>query len=108
MKEEKIVCPNCHSEQLTANPRGFSTTNAVIGMVSGEGMVSGMIGSGRIIITCLKCGYRFRPGEGALKGIDEHNNETIVRQKPKEKDNSAAIIIFLIIALVAFLMILFA
>jgi len=29
----------------------------------GVGLVSGFVGAGKIQLTCLKCGHRFRPGE---------------------------------------------
>lgn len=48
--EEKIKCPACGSEQISANQRGWSWG-------------TGFIGSGKIIITCLKCGHRFKPGQ---------------------------------------------
>lgn len=76
-------------------------------MVSGEGMASGMMGSGRIVITCLKCGKTFKPGAGALKQIDENDNKTITIQQPEVKDNSTAIVIFfIVVAMILFLIIL--
>jgi DNA-directed RNA polymerase subunit RPC12/RpoP len=46
----EIQCPKCGSTQISANKRGWS-------------LATGMIGSGKIILTCMKCGKQFRPGE---------------------------------------------
>jgi len=49
---DKIRCPRCKSEQVHAGMRGFN-------------VLVGFIGSGSTVITCLKCGHRFKPGQGA-------------------------------------------
>ena len=49
MEEEAIQCPKCRSTQVSANRKGWS-------------LMTGAIGSGRVIITCLKCGHKFGPG----------------------------------------------
>ncbi|MCL2471626.1 MAG: DUF2321 domain-containing protein [Propionibacteriaceae bacterium] len=41
-------CPKCGSQSLSANKRGFS-------------VVTGFIGAGKITITCLACGKKFKP-----------------------------------------------
>jgi DNA-directed RNA polymerase subunit RPC12/RpoP len=63
--EESIKCPNCGSIQLSADKKGFSGKKAVAGAVLiGEvGILAGTIGSNKTIITCLKCGNQFKPGE---------------------------------------------
>jgi len=48
---EQLKCPKCHSSQVHAEKRGWNP-------------LVGMFGSGRIIITCLRCNWRFYPGEG--------------------------------------------
>lgn len=48
--EEKIKCPKCGSTQLHAHKQGF--------------MRGGLLGMGKIIMTCLNCGKKFRPGQG--------------------------------------------
>jgi hypothetical protein len=47
---DNIKCPRCGSEQVSANKKGWTVT-------------TGLIGSSKIIITCLKCGKQFRPGQ---------------------------------------------
>lgn len=44
-----IYCPKCKSHQYQAAPRGYS-------------LLWGFIGSGKIMITCLNCGHRWKPG----------------------------------------------
>jgi hypothetical protein len=53
--EDPVRCPKCGSGQIHAEKRGWRWT-------------SGFIGSRKIVITCLKCGKRFRPGITASKG----------------------------------------
>ena len=50
--EDKVTCPQCGSTQVHAEKRGWS-------------IMVGFIGSGKIVITCLKCGHKFRPGQQA-------------------------------------------
>ena len=47
--EEQIKCPKCQSTQVSAHKKGWSLT-------------TGFIGSGKVKITCLKCGHKFSPG----------------------------------------------
>lgn len=45
-----ICCPKCGSVQYFTGTRGFS-------------VVTGFIGSGKIMLTCAKCGHRWKPGK---------------------------------------------
>lgn len=45
-----MKCPKCKSPEVHAEKRGWR-------------LLSGFIGSGKIILTCLNCGKQFRPGE---------------------------------------------
>ena len=45
-----ICCPQCGSTEYHAGARGFS-------------IVTGFIGSGKTVLTCLKCGHRWKPGK---------------------------------------------
>jgi hypothetical protein len=47
-----VKCPKCGSDQIHAGKRGWRLT-------------TGFICSGKVIITCLRCGERFRPGKAA-------------------------------------------
>lgn len=66
--EEQIRCPKCGSTQIHAEKRGFKTGRAVAGgIVTGNiivAMTAGGIGKNNIELTCLKCGNKFKPGEG--------------------------------------------
>lgn len=50
--EEKVKCPKCGSTQVHAEKRGWN-------------MMTGMLGAGKIVMTCPKCGHKFKPGGGA-------------------------------------------
>lgn len=45
----QVKCPSCGSLEFSAGNRGYS-------------LITGFIGSGKTVITCLKCGHRWRPG----------------------------------------------
>ncbi len=62
-EDASIRCPRCRSIQLTANPKGFSTGKAAVGvLLAGPiGLLGGFIGCGKVKITCLKCGYEWWP-----------------------------------------------
>ena len=48
--DDKVKCPRCGSTQIHAEKRGWTAT-------------SGLLGSSRIRLTCLKCGATFLPGK---------------------------------------------
>jgi len=50
MSDDRVKCPKCGSTDVHAEKRGWN-------------VLLGFIGSWNIIITCLKCGHRFEPGE---------------------------------------------
>ncbi len=64
--EEKLMkCPSCGSVQLTANKKGFGLGKAIVGgvLTGGVGLLAGFIGSGKVKITCLKCGHAWKAGK---------------------------------------------
>lgn len=65
-EESSIRCPKCKSIQLAANKKGFGLGKAAAGglLLGPVGLLGGLLGSGKVKITCLKCGNVFRPGEG--------------------------------------------
>ena len=69
--EQKIVCPKCNSDQITANEKGFSALKAVgaAAFTGGVGLLAGFHGSKKVIITCLACGNKFKAGEGKLVSV---------------------------------------
>ena len=78
-KEDKLYCPKCGSTQLVANKKGFKTGQAIGGAIltGGIGLLAGFIGSGKVKITCLKCGSEWEPGQlrtRPLPVIDKKNS----------------------------------
>ena len=49
-KDNIICCPQCGSTEYHAGARGFS-------------LLTGFVGSGKTVLTCLKCGHRWKPGK---------------------------------------------
>lgn len=63
-KSTTIRCPKCSSDQLTSQKQGFGLGKAVVGGVAtgGVGLLAGFIGSGKVRVTCLRCGHAWKPG----------------------------------------------
>jgi tellurium resistance protein terD len=61
--EEPVRCPRCRSTQLTANRKGFGLGKAAAGglLLGPVGLLGGFLGSSKVKITCLKCGYTWKP-----------------------------------------------
>lgn len=63
-KEYKSMakCPKCGSTSLSGNKKGYGIGKGVIGayIVGPIGLVAGNIGAKKVIVTCLKCGHRFK------------------------------------------------
>ncbi len=49
--EAQVGCPKCGSTQITSQKKGWS-------------LGTGFLGSNKVLITCLSCGHRFKPGAG--------------------------------------------
>lgn len=81
--ENKIKCPKCSSTQLTSDKKGFSGKKALAGAVltGGIGLLAGTIGSGNLIISCLKCGNQFKPGDD----LDAKNQKDIIARTKNDK-----------------------
>ena len=62
---DQIKCPKCRSTQLTANKKGFGLGKAAAGglLLGPVGLLGGVMGSGKVKITCLKCGHEWKPGK---------------------------------------------
>lgn len=65
MEEDKLYCPLCGSSQLVANKKGFGAGKALTGalLTGGIGLLAGFIGSGKVKVTCLRCGSKWEPGQ---------------------------------------------
>jgi DNA-directed RNA polymerase subunit RPC12/RpoP len=68
-EEEKIKCPKCGSTQLSANKKGWS-------------LGTGAIGMNKVLITCLKCGKKFRPGEDMEAQQKKKEEQAKAMKKP--------------------------
>lgn len=59
-KEQGIAsCPRCGSTSLSVNKQGYGAGKAIL-----FGPLAGTIGMNKLRITCLNCGYKFKPGKG--------------------------------------------
>lgn len=68
-------CPKCGSTNIHADKKGFSVNKSLVGglLVGGVGLLGGAIGSNKIRLTCLDCGYEFKPGgDKTSNSVMEH------------------------------------
>ncbi len=58
-------CPKCGSTNIHADKKGFSVKKSLVGgfLFGKVGLLGGAVGSNKIRLTCLDCGYEFKPGE---------------------------------------------
>jgi tellurium resistance protein TerD len=63
--EDVIKCPKCGSIQITAGNKGFGLGKAAVGgvLLGPVGLLGGLVGSKKIIVTCLKCGNKGEAGQ---------------------------------------------
>lgn len=63
--EDTLKCPRCRSVQLHAGDKGFGLGKAAVGglLAGPAGLLGGFIGSKKIMITCLRCGYKWQAGK---------------------------------------------
>ena len=64
MSEDQVKCPKCGSTQLSADKKGFGLGKAAGGalLLGPVGLLGGLIGSKKVMITCLKCGKQWKAG----------------------------------------------
>ena len=102
-KENLLHCPKCNSTQFSTNNKGFSGGKALTGAVltGGIGLLAGTIGSGNVVITCLKCGYKYNAGE-YVKEKQKFERERELNRKAASGEQSLAgvIILFLILSII--------
>jgi hypothetical protein len=57
----QIKCSNCGSTQITAGNKGFGLGKAAVGglLLGPVGLLGGIIGSKKVIVTCLNCGHKW-------------------------------------------------
>lgn len=60
--DEMMKCPRCGSTSLSGNKKGYGIGKGVVGaaLLGPIGLIAGNIGSSKVMVTCMKCGYKFR------------------------------------------------
>ena len=61
----RVACPKCKSTQFSTGAKGYGLGKATLGFlaIGPVGLAAGAIGSSRLLITCLACGHRWKPGK---------------------------------------------
>jgi len=105
-----ISCPKCGSTQISANKNGFSGKKALLGdIIAGPvGLLAGTFGSSKVVITCLACGHRFKPGDGRVSSNPSSYNTTqtdspISKTQPGKSKGHGCLVIIIAILLIGFI-----
>lgn len=101
--EDLMKCPKCYSTQLTSNQKGFSGGKAVAGAIltGGIGLLAGTIGSSKVIITCLRCGHKFKAGDYANEKYKFDQERAMNARIAKGQESFiGAIFLFLILSVI--------
>lgn len=79
MSADDVKCPKCGSAKIHAEKRGWS-------------IWVGFIGSAQIVVTCLACGHKFKPGEGVKSPAEAGTTNAVapaVKKVQRAKDDLA-------------------
>lgn len=60
--DEMMKCPRCGSTSLSGNKKGYGIGKGIVGaaLFGPLGLVAGNMGSDKVIVTCMKCGHKFK------------------------------------------------
>jgi len=61
-----VRCPKCGCTQLSTEKKGMDASSACCGalLLGPLGLLCGLQGANRVVITCLKCGHQWTRGKG--------------------------------------------
>lgn len=98
-QEDKLYCPKCGSSQLVANKKGFGAGKALGGAIltGGVGLLAGFIGSGKVKVTCLKCGSTWEPGQLRTTPLPPSPSNSTKKEDDSGLIGCAAVFIVIII-----------
>ncbi len=91
---QQFQCPNCGSDQLMAQNRGFDLKSAIVGdVIAGPvGILAGTIGSNDTVLTCLTCGNVFYPQTVMVEDSNDLvNDPTVIIDNTKIEEESLKI-----------------
>lgn len=98
VNEEYLCCPKCHSRNIQAEKKGFSTGKALAGGLAFGlyGILAGNIGANDEVLICLKCGNKFKAGAAFIenstdKKLSEEELETKIAELLAEKKSNEAL-----------------
>lgn len=83
-------CPKCGSTNIHADKKGFGVKKSLVGgvLIGGVGLLAGVVGSNKIRLTCLDCGFEFKPGDKAPNGFMENYTPIVQVETPIAHDNT--------------------
>lgn len=84
-----LCCPKCHSRHIHSEEKGFGVGKALAGVwaLGSVGLLAGNIGRHDIIMTCLSCGHKFKPGEADIEDVEpmSFREQLALEEEKREK-----------------------
>ena len=64
-----IICPACHSMNISSGEKGFSLGKAAAGalLLGPAGLLGGMLGRKDVELVCQSCGHKWKPSPNDFK-----------------------------------------
>jgi len=90
MPDSTIKCPRCGSSQVHAGNKGFGLGKAAAGgiLLGPVGLLGGLIGSKKIMVTCLNCGHKWQAGRQPIVSGNPKSFERTENPKTNSWQNS--------------------
>lgn len=87
--EKKVVCPKCGNSSISAGNKGFGLGKAAAGgiLIGPVGLLGGLIGSKKVMASCLNCGNKWEPGKVKVKQEIEYDNSKSLWENMKNEWN---------------------
>ena len=106
MEDDKLYWPKCGSSQLVANKKGFGVGKAITGAIltGGVGLLAGFLGSGKIKVTCLRCGHKCDAGSLRTTPLPK---PTAIQTKSTDGENDGCLGVIILALVFIFFIVMF-
>lgn len=77
-----IRCPKCNGDNLSSNNRGYSVGKGLTGglLLGPVGLLFGASGSWQPVLTCLSCGYSWKPEIRRIEETEDASESNKVKK----------------------------
>lgn len=103
--DEIFYCPECGSDELYFDRRGFDSSNAIRGafFFGAKGFLAGLLGSEETVVVCRRCGCICSASaviESRREKFKKQQQSNTKEQKPQEENMGCVSFVVMIILLI--------